>query len=682
MSLRTEDKNSTRISVEYKTQADTVVLKKTKNEPPIPLVSENSKKDLTNTDKLDLQADKGSSSPNLTIESICNSMSILNIKLKPQECIKFLSLSNNITEKELLDSNPKDLQKYIEHVQKTINAMKEDGIELKPENIQYEARKYKLDIENGWDSIDSFRAANKKNSESITERLERYSGKSLSKMSTEEIAELIKKYFFDSFNTKDSVKKGINNVLNWIGISDKSNEKLDKELKIHKQTDFIKLLHNSSPEEFALLKDAIEYLDAENRLGAAADILKSFKEMNDAIKFAEENYDYEFINKNATKADINGNRPTDNEEKLTADISELRSYHGVEATKKYEQHETSAAIEFYQNNSDALADINKKLTQGLSLSKEEEQLYSQSILFTSGRAAAPIAILNNKNNFDNETKLKLLSFSNTNTVKITAVAGEEFYRKTIYMTSQYINNNTNELSVTIEEAVDLMNKATNGNYSIVLKDKKNNTKTELNEIDKSITKKQQPETNSETTQKNKNNNSPSETTSVKTKQNPSETVIKNEPLFKNIVHTNPIKTSKNEKPSTNTSCVSQIFIKVDSKQKESTNIKKALKSGNHELIIECKTNISNSEFIVEVLANKKNLDSDTINTAINKFEDMTAYEKENTLKSANNEVFNELLSYMSNTDFLAIGNETFANACATKMFKEGLEEARKESLHA
>ena len=114
---------------------------------------------------------------------------------------------------DLQNVEQKELNSIVKHFNDTIAALKEDKLEVNFENLEKYTRLYNIQVQNGWDSIKSFREANQKNNESLIARLYRMkTGKKLDEaqealelekfknLSTEQKAQKLEAYFDSYFN--------------------------------------------------------------------------------------------------------------------------------------------------------------------------------------------------------------------------------------------------------------------------------------------------------------------------------------------------------------------------------------------------------------------------------------------------------------------------------------------------
>lgn len=391
--------------------------------------------------------------------------------LNANNCIEFISEACNKSIEAVKESSAEELQKYVQHIEETIAAMKEDNLTLSFDNIKYNSKKYAIDLSYGWSSIASFRKANEKSSESVTTRLERYSGKKLANLTPQELAETIKSYFthYDK-SCNDGTLKGLLKETYRSAYKTLNSEAYAKDIKKLQETDFVKLLHNSSPEEFELLRSAIQYLEKDSQMRAVCDMLKSFKNINDATTYASEVLTPTELKKYEA--------PT---VECAKEKTEIKRYLNEQATRSIEYAESREAHEFYQCYGKQLVELKEKLkaNPNMELSPIEKAILAEDAKIQELRASAPVAILTNHNHFDKNTSVSLLEETNVNTYSISQLAGGDFYRNVLRETAVQIQNNAENLNMSVEEATAMIDATTRGNYSTIINDAKKGTKTEL-----------------------------------------------------------------------------------------------------------------------------------------------------------------------------------------------------------
>ena len=211
-----------------------------------------------------------------TVEELYNSIANLckanGLNLAEAKNIGLLSSISGKTEDELLNIEQNEVDQIVQKLTNAINAIKEDiDVKRNPEKLNFGliknyARLLNGEVPPGWDSIESFRKAQRKtrqdgstNAQSLAERLNKMYGCDVSKLTTEQLAQKLEAYFDGYFNELNS--KGL------------SKEEVDN-LQL---TDFTKLLFNSTPEEYDMFRDAIEYLVVNNRCQGYKAILDSFE---------------------------------------------------------------------------------------------------------------------------------------------------------------------------------------------------------------------------------------------------------------------------------------------------------------------------------------------------------------------------------------------------------------------
>ena len=407
-----------------------------------------------------------------------------NISVAKAKEIGLLSSISGKSEEELLDAPQAEINKIINLIKSTIDALKEDNIEVNIENLEKYARLYNIQITNGWDSVASFRKANKKNNEGLTERLYRFrTGKKLDEktiavelskfknLSTEKKAEKLESYFSRYFT--EEIDKKIKNAS-----SPEEIERIKEEVRVKQITDFTKLLFNSSPEEYEIFADAIEYLAANKRYAGFDAILKSCDTKEQKIKISDY-MTFEKVQKTHVKIDKFGDKMT--AEDMRDFTALTMQYKTEDASRKYHEDATNAALSFYtQENIDKLDAIYAKKDKDIPLTPEEQELLMKHESFKGDNSGQMIGVGINQV-MNSEAKEDILNVINADAYKIGEKAGNDFYRKVMEGVVDYVEdeNNSKSLTMSQEEFVKLLNKVTNGNYDKILNDITQGTKTEL-----------------------------------------------------------------------------------------------------------------------------------------------------------------------------------------------------------
>lgn len=167
------------------------------------------------------------------------------------------------------------------------------------------------------------------------------------------------------------------------------------------------------------------------------------------------------------------------------------------------------AIEFFEKNKEILAKIDKKIENNETLTKEEEAIQRErKNLHTARYAGATTGVANSTNPTVMKNKEDLLSAINNDTYQIGEKAGNDFYREVLTEVKNFIENHPETLTMPKDEFVKLMDKVTDNNYSKVVVDIKNGTKTELTPPStESSSKNNVQKTTSTTTETKQNSNS-------------------------------------------------------------------------------------------------------------------------------------------------------------------------------
>jgi len=366
-----------------------------------------------------------------------------------------------------------EIKNAIKHVEKTIEAMEKDNIEITMESLRAESRKYQGLINAGWDSIESYRERVEKNNETLTDRLQRYFGKSnFAELSTIEKAEFLKRYYAET-------KKNAKNLTYYNDLKNldlRGPQERKKAIETYIVTDFAKLVALSTAEERELLYGAIKDLNVSTngKYKALESVFSAFSSIEECQEFADKNCTAEAMHDMIKDA-----KP---EEAETArKIVRIQVRHQSES-KAIEngQKQVEIAKAFFEKNSEKINRITEKLESNIPLTKEEEILYHEYLNFEIGRRGFYEGIMSSETMTSIDSQVNVLEHLNAGTMQIAQFAGEGFYRNVLQGTADYIQNCANELTMTVSQARAMMDATTRGNFSTVITDNQNGTRTALN----------------------------------------------------------------------------------------------------------------------------------------------------------------------------------------------------------
>ena len=419
--------------------------------------------------------------------------------------IGLLSIISGKTETELLNVEQSEITKIVQTINNAINAIKEDIPTIKngTEKLTFDLIKNYVKLLNGevpkgWDSVESFRKAQRKNgTESLAERLERMYNFDIKGKTPDQIAAKLEAYFDSYFQSLEGSREQVDNL---------------------QLTDFTKLLFNSTPEEYNMFRDAIEYLVSNNRHKGYEAILESFDNDTQRTEFANKTT-YEQVQTWNTKADQRGEVPSAEDAALNTaavlkwkDTEHIEEYHEIaskEAIEFYSDKENLALIEETKNNPEIIENIQEKLVviekveyikqklenkedisdeerafleanANVALTDEEKKYldaYSKDRHFRGDNAGQIIGVGTNTI-IDDESKENLLTTINSDAYTIGEKAGDDFYREVLSEVAKYAKTLSEEDKAAFET---LMKDTIGENYTIVDNDIKNGTKTELSQ---------------------------------------------------------------------------------------------------------------------------------------------------------------------------------------------------------
>ena len=361
-----------------------------------------------------------------------------NYGITQEEGIEILcAMGFNCNELALLNLDQKDLNNQIKIIMDTITALKEDKIEITKENLAKHASKYASQINCGWDSVASFRKANKRNDESLLERLKTAFGKDYSNATDEELIEAVKKYCLEISNTDI--------------------------------TDFSKLLYNSSDKEIQILYKSIYHFEIDDRLKGIVAAIKSCSSAEAQSKLVS---NYEDNKRIMTAIDKNGNSMS--QEQMTVLSAGLASYRKHNDAIEYNKETVKDIKEFFAQKGiqEKIDNILKKYNNKEALTQEEQELlnlYNSVIAEPSGQFIG----YSNSKVLTKDEKYSIISDLNKGVYETPA------YRNIIKNVNEYIEKNPEALAMSKDDFTKLMDEVTSGNYTTVTNDVANNTVTEL-----------------------------------------------------------------------------------------------------------------------------------------------------------------------------------------------------------
>ena len=361
-----------------------------------------------------------------------------NYGITQEEGVEILcAMGFNSSEQTLLNLEQKDLNNQIKIIMDTITALQEDKIEVNKENLAKHASRYASQINCGWDSVASFRKANKRNDDSLLERLKNAFGKDYSNASEEELVKAVERYCLEISNTDI--------------------------------TDFSKLLYNSSDKEIQILYKAIPYFDCNDRLKGIVAAIKSCSTAEAQSKLVS---NYEDNKRIMTAIDKNGNSMS--QEQMTELSAGLASYRKQEDAIEYNKETVKDIKEFF-----AQKDIQEKIKKILvkyenkeALTQEEQELlnlYNSIIAEPTGQFIG----YSNSNVLSKDEKFSVISDLNK------GIYETPVYRKIMQSVNEYVKTHQNALAMSPDDFVKLMDEVTSGNYTTVVNDVANGTVTEL-----------------------------------------------------------------------------------------------------------------------------------------------------------------------------------------------------------
>ena len=427
----------------------------------IPLTSENSS--TSNIDELSqspTEANANSSNnKSLTRNEIYNMIAALciknGIKLEEAKQIGLLEKMFGCTDLELLKMSSQEINDKIKTcLEPAIEYYKNLGEEIDLYKLATKANDYRILIKEGW-NIAEFEKKQKSNQESVYDRLERFFGiKDFAILSEEKQANYIQRYFVNYFNELKEKKN----------LSDSEVEKILRK-------DLSRLLVNTPDEEkliFNKVFASIKQGDLSNHdkivLDSLASVLSSFETNDSRMHYAD----------NTTTEDLFSFEFKNSESYAVANsmLQKNRSYTGALDNREITQ---EIIKEFEEKNKEIILRIKEKELSGVDLTPEELEIKNILEKYSAIVAGENWGTANNENISENQID-KLLNLIDNQSRDL------EIYREILEQTYKTSDLLKEQAIITPEKFKDLMDKATNGNYSIVADDiaRNDGVKSELN----------------------------------------------------------------------------------------------------------------------------------------------------------------------------------------------------------
>lgn len=396
-----------------------------------------------------------------------------NLGLTEENCLDFLAFSYLSSSQQMHNATMDEIKAVVKHIDSTINAMNEDGIEVTMENLRAESRKYKGLINAGWDSVESFRKSVKNgNSHSLTERMQAMGISDFTKLSDEEKLSAIKRYFND-LKRKGIWKARKNDLQNW---EFRSPEEKAVAVEKYILSDFAKLVALSTPKERELLYNTIKDLkiDLYNKSIAVESVFSAYATIEECQEFADKNCTVTAMHEMIKDAKVE-------ETEAAIRIVQIQTQHqSEEVFVRNAQEQAEKAIIFFKENEESLKVINQKVKNGVRLTAEEKALYSEAFAYETARPGMYRGFFTSQTMKNTAVQVNVLEALNVGTMQIAQHAGEAFYRNVLCQTADFIQNHSNELTMSVNQANAMMDATTRGNYSTVVSDRQNGTISALN----------------------------------------------------------------------------------------------------------------------------------------------------------------------------------------------------------
>ncbi len=360
------------------------------------------------------------------------------IKEEIQRIIDKLGIPTPKNKTKLTEDKIKDIA---DRVQKLVDALKAKKLEINAENLFNEAcNKIDMNIleKNGISLADYKKAVENGEAKSLRELL--------GLQENEEITEE---------KVAAYAKKAVKEAQERIKTASNPAEALQNEIKTQKRQ-FALCLVSTPVEERSKLFGAIEHVYAENKGTFVKEILLSLTPEG-RIEFANQ-VGWEKVHKWLSTEDANGNTCTIDEK--TGIIATVISYQDGDRIKANEEEFMAEAKEFFARE-DVIA-VQNKIKNGEELTEAEQKIAKEIETYTAYQAGSQIGTANSVV-LDDVERNELLQLMNRDAYELPT------YRDVLEQIHSFIENEDNAeyLNLSKEELTQLLDKTSNGNYSIV-----------------------------------------------------------------------------------------------------------------------------------------------------------------------------------------------------------------------
>ncbi len=393
-----------------------------------------------------VEENKNTSKLDQLLEKLCAELS--KYGLNPQELKNsgILYRISGMNAQQLENVSEKELQQVVDCLKSAIkDSASDDKVDL--DKVGKLANDYYTAVKTGW-TIEGFKKHNNAVKKStLFERLKETGcidkNADINTIKPEELASAIDKFFNETLLSQLKNAK-----------TQKAKEQI---YKAQLQT-FGRLLINTPDDQKAIFKQAITSLVASNRVKGLEAVLQSFDTQSARTEWAD-SWSVEDSKRLATKADVEGNVPT--QEDVTASTAIVTQHKSEEGIKEHHEAFQADAKVFFEQNKDALAKIAEKEAKGEELTAEEKQLKLQRDNFYTAVAAGEISGTAINEVISAQAKEQILGTMNKDAYELPT------YKEIVKQVTEFVEKHPEALTVSKEELVKVLDKATNGNYSTV-----------------------------------------------------------------------------------------------------------------------------------------------------------------------------------------------------------------------
>ena len=375
------------------------------------------------------------------LEKLCAEFSKLGLNVNELKTKGILEKITNMSTQQIEKADDKTLERIYSALKEALKGFKNGNIDL--DALACKANDYYTILAGGWKSVSEFKRSNASSHEDISARMERFFGLakgSFINLPKEKIEEYLERYFNTFFQDKIKSCKNPNEIIRL------------------QMRDFTKLLVNTPDEQKGIFREVVTHLLASNRLPGLQSVLQSFDSQTARTEWSDK-WTAADTKSFAIRRDQQGEIPENDD--VVAGIALITKNQSKEGIINLEKELQQDALKFFEENSEVLRLIEEKEAKGEPLTDSEKLILIICDNYIKSAKSGQLIGVAENTIIDKESQDELLSLINKDNFEL------PIYKEILEQVSKYLKEFENSLSLKVEELNEILDKATNGNYSIV-----------------------------------------------------------------------------------------------------------------------------------------------------------------------------------------------------------------------